>query len=112
MASKLYLLPVTAYLAALFLGACNEGALPQGSGAQPRPVKVLKLAERDFRRESSLTGSVSLYRQQRVGFKVSGRILSGPAADKAGAPIAIPRCIRHREFCGLGNSCSLANKRT
>ena len=93
MASKLYLLPVTAYLAALFLGACNEGALPQGSGAQPRPVKVLKLAERDFRHESSLTGSVSLYREQRIGFEVGGRILSvldvgrevtGPALDEAG----------------------------
>jgi len=93
MASKLYLLPVTAYLAALFLGACNEGALPQDSSVQPRPVKVLKLAERDFRHESSLTGSVSLYREQRIGFEVGGRILSvldvgrevtGPALDEAG----------------------------
>ncbi len=93
MAGNPFVLPVTAFLTAVLLGACNEGSLPQGPAAQPRPVKVLKLAERDFRRESSLTGSVSLYREQRIGFEVGGRILSvldvglevtGPAVDEAG----------------------------
>lgn len=93
MASTLFLLPITGFLAALFLGACDEGSLPQDSAVRSRPVKVLKLAERDFRHESSLTGSVSLYREQRIGFEVGGRILSvldvgrevtGPALDEAG----------------------------
>ena len=93
MAGNPFVLPVTAFLTAVLLGACNEGSLPQDSAAQPRPVKVLKLSEQDFRHESSLTGSVSLYREQRIGFEVGGRILSvldvglevtGPALDEAG----------------------------
>jgi RND family efflux transporter MFP subunit len=93
MVRNLHLLLATALLAAVFLGACNEGAPTGESGAQPRPVKVLNLAERDFRRQSNLTGSVSLYREERIGFEVGGRILSvldvgrevtGPALNEAG----------------------------
>ena len=61
-----------------------------------RPVTVLELEERDFARELHLTGSVTLYREERVGSEVDGRILSvldlgmevdGPAFDEEGAEI-------------------------
>ena len=63
------------------------------ASGQVRPVKVLNLVERDFRHESSMTGSVGLYREERIGFEVAGRVLSvldmgleviGPALDEAG----------------------------
>jgi multidrug efflux pump subunit AcrA (membrane-fusion protein) len=53
-------------------GSSSEETTPMPS----RPVSVLELRERDFGRESRLTGSVSLYREERVGFEVGGRILS------------------------------------
>ena len=58
-----------------------------------RPVSVLVLEQRDFARESRLTGSVSLYREEEVGFEVDGRVLSvldvgkevqGPSFNEAG----------------------------
>jgi RND family efflux transporter MFP subunit len=93
MVRKTYLLASTVLLAAVFLGACNEGPSTSESAARSRPVKVLTLSERDFRHESSLTGSVSLYREQRIGFEVGGRMLFvldlgleviGPARDETG----------------------------
>ena len=53
-------------------GSSSEETTPMPS----RPVSVLELRERDFGRESRLTGSVSLYREERVGFEVGGRVLS------------------------------------
>ncbi len=58
-----------------------------------RPVTVLQLEERDFARGSRYTGSVSLYRNEQVGFEVAGRVLAvldegleveGPAFDEHG----------------------------
>ncbi len=60
---------------------------------KPRPVTVLNLKMQDFTRETRLTGSVGLYREEKVGFEVAGRILSvldlgkevtGPASDEQG----------------------------
>lgn len=57
------------------------------------PVTVLTLKQRDFVRESRLTGSVGLYRQEQISFEVGGRVLSvldmgkevlGPAFDGSG----------------------------
>ncbi len=56
-----------------------------------RPVTVLQLEERDFPTGSRYTGSVSLYRNEKVGFEVAGRVLAvldegmeveGPAFDE------------------------------
>jgi RND family efflux transporter MFP subunit len=61
-----------------------------------RPVSVLKLEERDFLRETRLTGFVSLYREEKVGFEVAGRVLAvldlgteveGPAFDEDGKQV-------------------------
>ena len=57
-----------------------------------RPVTVLELQERDFAREHRLTGSVGLYREEKIGFEVAGRVLAvldvglevdGPAFDES-----------------------------
>ena len=94
MSTKLFLYSAIALLAGVMLGACNEGSPQREPVAQARPVKVLRLAERDFRHVSNLTGSVSLYREERIGFEVGGRVLSvldlgreviGPALDEQGA---------------------------
>ena len=42
---------------------------------KPRPVTVLKLEELDFAGNTRLTGPVSLYREEQVGFEVAGRLL-------------------------------------
>ena len=56
-----------------------------------RPVTVLELKERDFALEHRLTGSVGLYREEKIGFEVAGRVLAvldaglevnGPAFDE------------------------------
>lgn len=44
--------------------------------ATSRPVTVLQLEENEFSREVYLTGSVNLYREEKVGFEISGRILA------------------------------------
>ena len=57
------------------------------------PVTVQTLSETDYARERRLTGSVGLYREEQIGFEVTGRILSvldegleveGPAYDEGG----------------------------
>jgi RND family efflux transporter MFP subunit len=61
-----------------------------------RPVTVLRLEDRDFLRETRLTGFVSLYREEKVGFEVAGRVLAvldlgreveGPAFDVDGKQV-------------------------
>ena len=67
-------------LAGMMIVACFVGCggySEQAASPMPvRPVTVLTLAERDFVRESRLTGSVSLYREEQIGFEVGGRMLS------------------------------------
>ena len=57
-----------------------------------RPVSVVTLTEREFGRESRLTGSVGLYREEQIGFEVDGRVLRvldmgkevrGPSLDES-----------------------------
>lgn len=70
---------------------CGDGDVE--NSMRSRPVTVLELFERDFAREHTLTGSVNLYREERIGFEVTGRVLSvldqgrevrGPAFNEDG----------------------------
>jgi multidrug efflux pump subunit AcrA (membrane-fusion protein) len=79
-------------VAACFAG-CGDNSEPASTPMSARPVTVLTLNQRDFVRESRLTGSVGLYRQEQIGFEVGGRVLSvldmgkevlGPAFDESG----------------------------
>lgn len=74
------------------LTGCGEGPADDVPSMRSQPVTVLKLEEREFSRETHLTGSVGLYREEKVGFEVAGRILAvldigkeveGPASDEA-----------------------------
>ena len=77
----------------LFTTSCDEAPKPEDTAAKARPVTVLRLEQRDFSRETRLTGSVGLYREEQIGFEVSGRLLAvldlgkevvGPAFDETG----------------------------
>ena len=61
-------------IAAAFLG-CGDKSEQAASPMPVRPVTVLTLEQRDFVRESRLTGSVGLYREEHIGFEVGGRVL-------------------------------------
>ena len=97
--------------AALTTAAFNARAANDEVPIKSRPVTVLTLEEREFVREGRFTGSVGLYRQEKVGFEVAGRLLSvldlgkeviGPAYDEQGMlvrqgdPIARLDDIRQR----------------
>ncbi len=89
--------------AELFLSGCSkEQADKTPAIVKARPVTVLTLVERDFSREAHVTGSVSLYREEKVGFEVSGRVLAvldegkevtGPAFDEQGRLIQAGQLI-------------------
>jgi RND family efflux transporter MFP subunit len=73
--------------------ACSDSDPPNRTSMPTRPVSVVELAARDYARDSLLTGSVSAYRQERIGFEVGGRILAvldeglevrGPAFNERG----------------------------
>lgn len=75
------------------LVSCDEVSSTDQIPAKRRPVTVITLEERDFSNETRLTGSISPYREQKVGFEVSarlravldiGREVAGPAYDEAG----------------------------
>jgi len=81
-----------AWLTALVI-ACNEAPDRNPGSTTTRPVTVLELTERDFRHVANLTGLVSLYREEQIGFEVQGRVLSvldvgreveGPVVDESG----------------------------
>ena len=65
-----------------------------GQSAMPtRPVTVVELSKRDYARERELTGVVSLYREEQIGFEVDGRVTTvlneglevrGPAFNENG----------------------------
>ena len=74
---------------ALLLGCDSnrDGKMPT------RPVTVIELTERDNARERELTGVVSLYREERIGFEIGGRVttvlekgleVQGPAFNENG----------------------------
>ena len=83
---------ITFFFITLFiLAGCNKEPDKEVTSTNIRPVTVLQLEENDFIQEIKLTGSVNLYRQEKVGFEVSGRILAvqelgkeleGPAYDE------------------------------
>ena len=75
---------------------CTDNDSAQRVSMPSRPVTVIELAPRDYARESTRTGSVSLYREERIGFEVNGRVLAvldaglevrGPAFDENGAQV-------------------------
>ena len=75
-----------------FCMGCDEDA-PTKVAMSSRPVTVQVLVERDYARERNLTGVVSLYREERIGFEVGGRVrmvldegleVRGPAFDEDG----------------------------
>ncbi len=87
----LWLLPV---LAAAVLVACGDNS--SETSMPVMPVTVYELEARDFARERTLTGVVSLYREEQISFEVAGRVLGvlerglevrGPAYNEAGALI-------------------------
>ncbi len=41
-----------------------------------RPVTVIELSEQDYERERTLTGVINLYREEDIGFEISGRVTS------------------------------------
>jgi len=69
----------TRLIAGTIIAACLSGCggnSEQAASPMPvRPVTVLTLTQRDFVRESRLTGSVGLYREEHIGFEVGGRVL-------------------------------------
>lgn len=82
---------------AVAVTACSEhGSNGVEPRMKPRPVTVLPLETRNFSREKRLTGAVRLYREEKVGFEVSGRVLRvldegkevrGPAFDENGREV-------------------------
>jgi len=75
----------------LICAGCDKESSDEIKGISTRPVTVLQLEDNDFMREINLTGSVNLYREEKIGFEVSGRILAveelgkeleGPAYDE------------------------------
>ena len=57
---------------ALAVGCGQDGA---SEATMPtRPVTVIKLSERDYARERTLTGVVNLYREEDIGFEIDGRV--------------------------------------
>ncbi|MEA3278434.1 MAG: efflux RND transporter periplasmic adaptor subunit [Pseudomonadota bacterium] len=80
-------------LALVACAGCTDPDPANRASMPDRPVTVIELAARDYARESTRTGSVSLYREERIGFEVSGRVLAvldeglevrGPALDEKG----------------------------
>ncbi len=78
---------------AVSLASCNGDSDDERSVMKSRPVTVLELEERNFAGDTRLTGSVSLYREEQVGFEVAGRLLwvldegkevEGPILDENG----------------------------
>ena len=84
------------YFVLFLLSGCGGDTVDRSPAIKPRPVTVLPLEERDFSQDSHLTGSVSLYREEKVGFEVTGRLLwvldegkevDGPAFNEAGEQV-------------------------
>lgn len=94
--SGITLLCISSLLTSLSFNGCTSDGPAEVSTTTTRPVSVIQLSERTHNRQTHLTGAVSLYRQQDVGFEVSGRVLfvldvgkevSGPVFDGRGEMI-------------------------
>ena len=81
-----------------------------------RPVTVIELSQRDYARERNLTGVVNLYREEDIGFEISGRVnfvldegieVRGPAFNeqgdlvRQGDPIAAMESTRYGSRVGV-----------
>lgn len=103
-----------ALLAALAMtGGCEQGIEP--STMATRPVTVIELSNQDHARERTLTGEVGLYREEKIGFEIGGRIttvlnegleVSGPIFNelgdliRQGDPIAAMESARYGSQVG------------
>ena len=56
------------------IAACGQSPATESPVALPRPVTVVTLAEIDPAREETLTGTVAAWKEQEIGFQISGRI--------------------------------------
>ena len=86
-------LRIAAPLVIIASASCTDDDSTNRTSMPSRPVTVIELAARDYARESTLTGSVSPYREEHIGFEVSGRVLAvldeglevrGPSFDEKG----------------------------
>ncbi len=95
-------------------GSCGQEAADE-TIMPTRPVTVIELSERDYARERTLTGVVNLYREENIGFEISGRVTTvlneglevrGPAFNeqgdliRQGDPIAAMEAIRYGSQVG------------
>ena len=71
---------ISVFAAIALLSGCDQETESDPSVTTARPVTVLVLEARDFAKEAWLTGSVELYRQEKIGFEVSGRLLAANSA--------------------------------
>ena len=60
-------------LAALAMAAGSEQGI-EPSTMPTRPVTVIELSQQDFARDRALTGVVGLYREEKIGFEIDGRV--------------------------------------
>lgn len=90
---NLALLLIIAVIGLYFIFSLSEPETTGGNGMATANVTIFELAETVISEERLLTGAVSLYREEKIGFEVSGRLLSvidtglevkGPAFDEKG----------------------------
>ncbi len=101
---RLWLLSVFTIAGGCGPDAANDVTMPT------RPVTVIELSQRDYARERTLTGVVNLYREEDIGFEISGRVtmvlnegieVRGPAFNeqgdliRQGDPIAVMEAARY-----------------
>ncbi|MCA9113771.1 MAG: HlyD family efflux transporter periplasmic adaptor subunit [Planctomycetaceae bacterium] len=55
-------------------GGCNSSTAEDTPEPRPRPVTVIRLSHSDPSGESAITGTVSAWKRQEIGFQVPGRI--------------------------------------
>ena len=97
----------------VLLHGCERKIEPAAMPA--RPVTVIELQHQDFARDRMLTGVVDLYREQDIGFEISGRVTTvldeglevrGPAFNeqgdliRRGDPIAAMESARYGSQVG------------
>ncbi len=83
---------LNALVAFTLLAGCG-GDEGESATMPTRPVTVIELTERNYGRERELTGVVRLYREEDIGFEISGRVTTvldeglevrGPVFDEKG----------------------------
>ena len=74
---------------AVCVGGCSSSETPVAREKPPRPVSVLVMKQTNPRRSIQLTGSVSSWKTELIGFQVGGRVESvlEPGTDIAGRTV-------------------------